>query len=63
MRSALFAETTAAMRINREEVLGPVVSVIRAKNYEGALALANAALPRPPSSTRRISSATCRPAW
>lgn len=41
MRPALFAETTAAMRINREEVFGPVVSVIRAKNYEDALALAN----------------------
>ncbi len=41
MRPALFAETTAAMRINREEVFGPVVSVIRAKNYEEALALAN----------------------
>ncbi|MCR5857981.1 aldehyde dehydrogenase family protein [Mesorhizobium sp. J428] len=41
MRPALFAETTAAMRINREEVFGPVVSVIRAKNYDEALALAN----------------------
>jgi acyl-CoA reductase-like NAD-dependent aldehyde dehydrogenase len=41
MRPALFAETTTAMRINREEVFGPVVSVIRAKNYEEALALAN----------------------
>lgn len=41
MRPALFTETTAAMRINREEVFGPVVSVIRAKHYEEALALAN----------------------
>jgi alpha-ketoglutaric semialdehyde dehydrogenase len=41
MRPALFAETTAPMRINREEVFGPVVSVIRAKNYDEALALAN----------------------
>ena len=41
MRPALFAETTAAMRISREEVFGPVVSVIRAKNDEEALALAN----------------------
>ncbi|MGZ5847961.1 MAG: aldehyde dehydrogenase family protein, partial [Ramlibacter sp.] len=41
MRPALFTETTAAMRINREEVFGPVVSVIRAKNYDEALALAN----------------------
>lgn len=41
MRPALFTETTAAMRINREEVFGPVVSVIRAKNYDEALHLAN----------------------
>ena len=41
MRPALFTETTAPMRINREEVFGPVVSVIRAKDYEEALALAN----------------------
>lgn len=41
MRSAPFAETTAAMRINRGEVFGPVVCVIRAKNYEEAMALAN----------------------
>ncbi len=41
MRPALFTETTAAMRINREEVFGPVVSVIRAKNFDEALALAN----------------------
>ncbi len=38
---ALFTETTPAMRINREEVFGPVVSVIRAKDYDEALALAN----------------------
>ena len=41
MAPALITETTAAMRINREEVFGPVVSVLRAKNYEDALALAN----------------------
>lgn len=41
LRPALFAETTAQMRINREEVFGPVVSVIRARNYDEALALAN----------------------
>jgi aldehyde dehydrogenase (NAD+) len=29
------------MRINREEVFGPVASVIRVKNYEEALAIAN----------------------
>ena len=38
---ALITDTTAAMRINREEVFGPVVSVLRAKNYDEALALAN----------------------
>jgi alpha-ketoglutaric semialdehyde dehydrogenase len=38
---ALITDTTAAMRINREEVFGPVVSVIRARDYEEALALAN----------------------
>ncbi len=41
LRPALFTETTPQMRINREEVFGPVISVIRAKNYDEALALAN----------------------
>lgn len=41
MRPALFTETTAAMRINREEIFGPVVSVLRAKDYDEALAMAN----------------------
>ena len=41
LRPALFADTTAGMRINREEIFGPVVSVIRAKDYDEALALAN----------------------
>ena len=38
---ALITDTTPEMRINREEVFGPVVSVIRARDYEHALALAN----------------------
>ncbi|WP_374561934.1 aldehyde dehydrogenase family protein [Ideonella sp.] len=38
---ALFTETTASMRINREEIFGPVASVLRAKNYDEALAFAN----------------------
>jgi acyl-CoA reductase-like NAD-dependent aldehyde dehydrogenase len=38
---ALFTETNNAMRINREEIFGPVASVIRVKNYEEALAVAN----------------------
>ncbi|MFY9511439.1 MAG: aldehyde dehydrogenase family protein, partial [Rubrivivax sp.] len=41
LRPALFAETTPQMRINREEIFGPVVSVLRAKTYEEALHLAN----------------------
>lgn len=41
MSPALVAETTNAMRINKEEVFGPVASVIRVKNYEEALAAAN----------------------
>ncbi len=38
---ALFDDTTPAMRINREEVFGPVASVIRVKDYEEALHVAN----------------------
>jgi acyl-CoA reductase-like NAD-dependent aldehyde dehydrogenase len=41
LRPALFADTTPQMRINREEIFGPVASVLRAKDYEHALALAN----------------------
>lgn len=41
LRPALFIETTPGMRINREEIFGPVVSVQRARNYEEALHLAN----------------------
>ena len=41
MSPAIFTETTPAMRINREEIFGPVASVIRVKNYEEALAVAN----------------------
>jgi acyl-CoA reductase-like NAD-dependent aldehyde dehydrogenase len=41
MSPALFTETSAAIRINREEVFGPVVSVLRARDYDEALALAN----------------------
>jgi aldehyde dehydrogenase (NAD+) len=38
---ALFTETTNDMRIAREEIFGPVAAVIRAKDYDEALALAN----------------------
>lgn len=41
MAPALFTETTNAMRLNREEVFGPVAGVIRARDYDEALALAN----------------------
>ena len=41
MAPTLFTDTTAGMRINREEVFGPVASVIQAKDYEEALALSN----------------------
>ncbi len=37
----LFTEATNQMRISREEIFGPVVSVIRVKDYEEALATAN----------------------
>lgn len=38
---ALITETTNQMRINQEEVFGPVASVIRVKDYEEAVTLAN----------------------
>jgi len=41
MSPAVIADTNADMRINNEEVFGPVVSTIRVKDYEEALAVAN----------------------
>jgi alpha-ketoglutaric semialdehyde dehydrogenase len=41
LEPALFTETANSMRINREEVFGPVATVIAAKDYDEALALAN----------------------
>jgi aldehyde dehydrogenase (NAD+) len=38
---ALITGTTNDMRINREEVFGPVAAVIRVKDYDEALAVAN----------------------
>jgi acyl-CoA reductase-like NAD-dependent aldehyde dehydrogenase len=38
---ALFIKTNNAMRINREEVFGPVASVVKVDSYEEALATAN----------------------
>jgi aldehyde dehydrogenase (NAD+) len=39
---ALIADTRQDMRINMEEVFGPVASTVRVKDYEEALAVANA---------------------
>lgn len=41
MSPALFSESAKTMRINKEEIFGPVASVIRVKDYEEALATAN----------------------
>jgi aldehyde dehydrogenase (NAD+) len=38
---ALFTESTNTMRISREEVFGPVANVIRVRDYEEAVAVAN----------------------
>ncbi len=38
---ALFTNTTNKMRINQEEIFGPVASVIKVENYDEALAIAN----------------------
>jgi aldehyde dehydrogenase (NAD+) len=42
MAPAIFTDSTPEMRINREEIFGPVAAVIRVKNYDEALAVANA---------------------
>ena len=41
LEPALFTETSNSMRINREEIFGPVATVLAAKDYDEALALAN----------------------
>jgi alpha-ketoglutaric semialdehyde dehydrogenase len=41
LQPALFTEATNQMRISREEIFGPVASVIRVKDYDEALAVAN----------------------
>jgi alpha-ketoglutaric semialdehyde dehydrogenase len=41
MAPAIFTDTAPGMRINREEIFGPVAAVMRARNYEEALAIAN----------------------
>ena len=41
LQPALFTEATNQMRISREEIFGPVASVIKVKDYDEALAVAN----------------------
>jgi aldehyde dehydrogenase (NAD+) len=41
MAPAIFADSTASMRINTEEIFGPIAAVIRVKDYDEALAIAN----------------------
>jgi aldehyde dehydrogenase (NAD+) len=41
LEPALFVDSTPAMRINRDEIFGPVAAVIRVRDYEEALAVAN----------------------
>ncbi|SCB57048.1 aldehyde dehydrogenase (NAD+) [Rhizobium aethiopicum] len=41
LQPTLFTEATNQMRISREEIFGPVVSVIRARDYDEALSIAN----------------------
>ncbi|MEN3148859.1 aldehyde dehydrogenase family protein, partial [Neorhizobium sp. IRAMC:178] len=41
LQPTLFTEATNQMRISREEIFGPVASVIRVRSYEEALAVAN----------------------
>ncbi len=64
--------TTPQMRINKEEMFGPVASVISVKDYDEALAVANDTAVRPLGrhltttsleARARTSSATPRPAW
>lgn len=41
MRPALFTDSTNAMRINREEIFGPICSVLKVADYDEALATSN----------------------
>jgi aldehyde dehydrogenase (NAD+) len=38
---AIFTDTAPTMRINQEEIFGPVASIIRVRDYDEALAVAN----------------------
>lgn len=37
----LFVDSTADMRISREEIFGPVANIVKVKDYDAALAMAN----------------------
>ncbi len=41
MAPALFTDVTSTMRVAREEIFGPVAVVLRARDYDEALAMAN----------------------
>lgn len=41
LQPALFVDTDNGMRINREEIFGPIASVIRVRDYDEALSVAN----------------------
>ncbi|MFN2099654.1 aldehyde dehydrogenase family protein [Altererythrobacter sp. MF3-039] len=41
MRPAIFTSTDNSMRINREEIFGPITSVIKVADYDEALAVSN----------------------
>jgi aldehyde dehydrogenase (NAD+) len=41
LEPALFVDSTPTMRINRDEIFGPVAAIIRVGDYEEALAVAN----------------------
>ena len=41
LQPALFTDVQGSMRIAREEIFGPVAAVVRAKDYDAALAAAN----------------------
>jgi aldehyde dehydrogenase (NAD+) len=41
LEPALFTDSTPQMTINRDEIFGPIASVIRVKDYDEALAVAN----------------------
>ena len=71
LQPALFTETKNDMRINREEIFGPVASVIRVKNYDEALARRERHAVRPvlrhlhdqPEIRDRFPQEQRRPAW